>query len=62
MPIWRTVAEIVTYCIARNIGVKLNLAVGKINRALLYFIPPTFDTYIKTLNTLHFNVKAHFFE
>ena len=47
MPIWRTVAEIVTYCIARNIGVKLNLAVGKINRALLYFIPPTFDTYIK---------------
>ena len=43
---------------AENIGMELNLAVGKINHVLPNFIPPTF--YIKDSKCLHINVKGHF--
>ena len=36
-----------TYCVARNIGVELNLAVGEINCVSPNFIPPTFNTCLK---------------
>ena len=37
------------YRMAANIGVKLNLVFGKISCVSPNFIPPTFNTYIKTL-------------
>ena len=35
-------------CLTRNIGVELNLAVDKINHVSPNYIPPTFNTCIKT--------------
>ena len=37
------------YSMAGNIGMELNLAVGKINGVSPNFIPPTFNTCIKIL-------------
>ena len=45
---------------AVNIGMELNLAVGKIYHVLPNFIPPTFYNYIKDSKCLHINIKGHF--
>ena len=37
---------------------ELNLAVGEINCVSPHFIPPTFNTYIKILDT--YIIEAHF--
>ena len=41
--------HLITYCIAKNIDMELNLVVGKINYVLPNFILPTFNTCIKKL-------------
>ena len=45
---------------SRNIGMELNVMVGKFNRMLLKFIPPTFNAYIKDSKCLQINIKGDF--
>ena len=47
---------------AGNIGVELNLAVGKINHVSLNFIPPTFNTCIETLGAYMYLLKCIYIE
>ena len=54
------VLYILYYRIAGNIGVQLNLAVGKGNWLLPNFTPLTFYICFKTSERLHLNVEPRF--